>query len=338
MKRDSNSLNKGKIIPFPGLKERYFEKGLEALDQHDFQTATEYLSQAYELDPENQQFAFALLTAYYENGNYQKAKEIGKQLLHKGAENFFDILNVYILNLIQLHEFDQIIAMVEPLLEENEIPHNHVEHFRKLLSFSKKAVSNMQMNRQEEKQGILEWKELSLEEQLFHIGLLKDRNVRPLLNTLMELLSDHEIHPIIKTVICNILREQEIEQAIFIRKFSFEGEFIPKELPHFQEILVFQQIIHHVEMYLEHENPVLLQQIIDMIHRHAFILYPFELSKGVHKWAAGYIAMGYQLYGEDWKKHQLMEDFQVTLEEMAQTLEFINYLEKHSFSMMNFNS
>ena len=31
MKRDSNSLNKGKIIPFPGLKERYFEKGLEAL-------------------------------------------------------------------------------------------------------------------------------------------------------------------------------------------------------------------------------------------------------------------------------------------------------------------
>ena len=337
MKKDQNNRDSAIIIPFPGLKDRYYEKGVSSLEAHQFQEAVDLLKQAYQMDSTDPQISAAYLAALYENGDYHDSRQMAEELLKSGVGSFYDVLDIYLMILIQLNDYQQVVSTLKPLFEENEIPPEKAEHFLQLLQLSEKAARNQGVgnsaNIEEETSFIHQ--EQSSQDQLIALGMLKDKNIHPYLDSLIDMLSAKKVHPFIKTVILTLLQENKIDQFILVEKFDVEKTLSPIELPSVEEIPFFLTVKEQVENELRDHNPVLLEQILDMIKRHSYCLYPFEWEPvNPSVWAAAYRAMGYEIYGESWNSKKLAEFYDIGEEELSTTFAFILKLEEISSTIV----
>ncbi|MBS4194859.1 tetratricopeptide repeat protein [Lederbergia citri] len=332
MKRDQDERETGKIIPFPGLKQRYFEKGLDCLEAHDFQEAVRLLRKAKEMNEADPHINSAYLAALYENGDYLEAKFLAEEILREGIGQYFEIIDIYLMILIQLNEHQQVIDTIEALFDEKEVPAHKAEHFLTLLQLSKKVVDNG-INRYSDEFSVDQafFNSQDLHEQTIQLGSLVDKNIHPYLDSLIKMLADEHTHPFLKTIVLNVLRENKIEKSVYVKKLNFEGDFIPANLLEVQEMPLFSAINKNLEFHLGDHNPVLLEQLKEMNGRHAFILYPFEVQQGDPLlWAAAYRCMGYEMYGEQWNKEKLAKIFGVKCEEMINAFSFLLSIEEIS--------
>ncbi|MCR2820574.1 tetratricopeptide repeat protein [Lederbergia panacisoli] len=332
MKRDQSDHETGKVIPFPGLKQRYYEKGIACLEAHNFDEAVQLLRRAKEMSDPDPHINSAFLAALYENGDYAEARIVAEEVLREGIGNYFEIIDVYLMILIQLNEHQYVIDTIEALFDEKEVPAHKAEHFLTLLQLSKKVVENGKHDYSDEfsmDPGI--FNSTDLYEQTIQLGSLADKNIHPYLDSLINMLSDNSTHPFLKTIVLNVLRENKIEKVVYVKKLTFEGEFIPANLLQVHDIPLFVEINKNLEYHLGDHNPVLLEQLKEMNDRHAFILYPFELGKTDPKlWAAAYRCMGYELYGEQWNKEKIANNFGVNSEEMVNAFSYLLTLEEIS--------
>ncbi|MBS4216974.1 tetratricopeptide repeat protein [Bacillus sp. FJAT-49711] len=332
MKRDQGEQDTGKIIPFPGLKQRYFEKGIACLEAHNFDEAVQLLRQAKEMSETDPHINSAFLAALYENGDYPEARLVAEEVLREGIGNYYEIIDVYLMILIQLNEHQYVIDTIEALFDEKEVPAHKAEHFLTLLQLSKKVVENSEHDFSGEfsiDQGIFNSNDLY--EQTIQLGSLVDKNIHPYLDSLINMLADDTTHPFLKTIVLNVLRENKIEKNVNVKKLKLEGQFIPANLLQIHDMPLFVAINNNLEFHLGDHNPVLLEQLKEMSGRHAFILYPFELSKtDPILWAAAYRCMGYELYGEQWDKEKIAINFGVNSEEMVDAFSYLLTLEEIS--------
>lgn len=325
-------MKKDNIILFPGLKKRLFQFGMERLKDRQFEEATQLFEQASEIGHEDDEIDMALAVAYYEGGNYQKAKQKMEEMLHKGIGDYHENIDLYLMILLQLNRHDQVVYTLETLFEEQHVPIEKMEHYQTLLKFSKKALNNKSKpgpESQEQAYSVLE--QGDFREQLIFISELADKNIAPYKDSLMNLLGDHASHPFLQTVALNVLMEHQVQMPVKIKKMGLEGEFIPTELSDVEEMPLYQAVITKLNEELEHENPVLLEQLKEMIHRHQFLLYPFEFApENPGLWAAAYRGFGHEMYGENWSTEKIADRFNVELSELEQAVSFIFDLEQHS--------
>ncbi|MFD1705600.1 tetratricopeptide repeat protein [Siminovitchia sediminis] len=325
-------MGKDNIILFPGLKNRLFRFGLEYLHERKFDEAVQLFEQAKEIDPEYEEVEMALAVAYYESGNYEKAKKATEEMLHKGAGNYHEIIDLYVMVLMQLNLHTEVVHTLEALFEEQHVPPEKEEHYRTLLEFSKRAMERKGTPRttSETKPDLL-FSEGDFREQLLQISSLASKNIQPYKDALIRLLRDDKVHPFLQTAALNVLMEHQIETSVQIRKFDFEGEFIPAKLPDVHEMPFYQEVIVKLNQMLEHENPVLLEQLKEMILRHQFLMYPYEFTPADPMlWAAGYRGFGHEMYGEKWSIEKTAQTFEVNLQDLDYAISFIFNLEQHS--------
>lgn len=336
MKKDQNDRDSAIIIPFPGLKDRYYEKGISSLESHHFQEAVDFLKQAYQMDSTDPHISAAYLAALYENGNYDDSKRMAEELLKSGIGSFYDVLDIYLMILIQLNDYKQVVATLKPLFEENEIPPEKAEHFLQLLKLSEKAVRNQVMENSPKDDIPFLHQEQSPQDQLIGLGMLKDKNIHPYLDSLIEMLSVEKVHPFIKTAILSLFKENKIDQSILVEKLGKKETLNPMDIPSAEEFPFFHLVKNQMESQLRDHNPVLLEQILDMIERHSLCLYPFEWEPtNPSVWTAAYRAMGYELYGENWNLEKLAEFHSVQEAELGTIFTFIVKLEEISSAIVS---
>lgn len=116
-KRERKNQN-NKIILFPGLEKRLLEKGLESFQQKRYQESILFFEEAMEMEPENTDVHIGLVLAYYEAGELEKAKELANKMLQTGIGDYIQVMDLYLMILVQLHQYSEIAAMIEVLLEE----------------------------------------------------------------------------------------------------------------------------------------------------------------------------------------------------------------------------
>ncbi|WP_318508149.1 tetratricopeptide repeat protein [Bacillus sp. T3] len=144
MKKRERFKKNGNIILFPDLDKRLVEKGLDQLKQKNFSAAIELLNEASQLNPDNEDVFIGLVLAYFEAGNYNEANKLAKKLLQTGIGDYFKIVDMYIMILVQQHEYAEIVMTIEALLEEKEVPPEKIEHFMNMLQFSRKVANSVQ--------------------------------------------------------------------------------------------------------------------------------------------------------------------------------------------------
>ncbi len=332
MKKNQHDRDADNVILFPGLKDRLYEKGIERLEANDFEGAADLLRQAKELDPDHPEISTAFLVALYESSAYKEAKQIAAELLNEGIGDYYEIIDINLMILIQLNQHAQVVHTLEMLFEEKEVPIDKVEHFQTILALSKKVLVN---ENQDQSKGLsidLDYiNGLDLQEQTLQLGSLTDKNIHPYLDSLLHMLGDKQTHPFLQSIILNVLRENQVSEPVLVKKMHYEGTFIPTDLPEVAETPLFQAVSNALEAKLEQQNPVLFMQLHEMIKRHALIIYPFEFEKNNSDlWTLAYQGLGFEMYGDNWKKEKMAMELGVNLDDLEGALTILRKLEQIS--------
>lgn len=338
MKKKERDMNNQNIVLFPGLKDRLLVLGLEHLDNHRYAEAADLLSQANEIDPEDPEIGISFLLALYESGNYENAKVQCNKLLYRGIGDYFEIIDVFLMILIQLSEHDEVVHTINALIEENEVPIEKKEHYEKLLLYSEKRISthinhNQTHDEIESEHSLFSNNDIT--EQIMKVAQLTNKNIRPFISELTTYLLDTSSHPFIQTMVINVLKEHGSEKEFVVKKFQYEETIIPANLNSIFETPFYTTFINDIKVKIENENPSFFEQIKSIIDRHFFLLYPFELSPvDTHLWTAAYQCLGFEFYGEDVNIEKIAKQYGVDFSTLENAMNFIHKLEEISLPIL----
>ena len=328
---------KENIIYFPNLDKRLLEKGLDAIQQKKYKDALPLLNDALERNPDNSDIKIGLILSYYELGMLDDAKLIAKGMLAEGSGDYLQVLDLYIMILVQLHEYEEIVTTIEVLLEDHQIPANKMEHFSKMLEFSRKmAKSNIPEEDMIEKVEIDESpiNLLSIsdtDEQMLLIANLSNRNIRSYIEEVSVFLASEKYNPFLKTMLLNILKDQEYDKEITIEKFNRAMQVIPSNLENVQQQSQISAIINILKDKVESNDPILFENIKMLLDRQAFILYPYKLEDfSEETWALAYHSVVNEYFGQN-EIDDLLPIYGVELENLHQAKQFIYQLEEISY-------
>lgn len=326
---------KNNIFFFPNLDKRLLEKGLDAIQQKKYKEAVPLLEEALTINPANSETKIGLVLAYFELGLLQKAKEIAKEMLADGSGEYIEVLDLYIMILVQLHEYQEIVTTIEVLLEDHQIPANRMEHFSKMLEFSRKMVLSdrieVEIKEERDVQPLHLQSIQDPNEQMLLIANLSEQNIRSYIEEVKVFLQSQESNPFLKTMLLNILKEQEYNQEISIQKFDRIINVIPSELEDIQNQIQQADIIEILIDKVESNDPVLFENIRMLVDRQSFLLYPFPLENySVDTWAAAYHSIVTEYFGQE-ESAIISSLYEIKLEDLQQAKQFISRLEEISY-------
>ncbi|RDU36278.1 tetratricopeptide repeat protein [Neobacillus piezotolerans] len=338
------------IVFFPDVERRLAEKGIEALHEKRFNEAICLLEQGRELDPSNSDITAALVLAYFEAGALRKAKELCKEMLMEGTGDYFQLVEMYITILIQLHEYREITEVLEALFDEREVPAEKREHFLTILQFCKRLADNDPIPAQDSELEDIE--EHSIEEQIRPgevdflkindlkqqvqiAGRLAGQNIQPFIPEIATFLNDEKGHPFFKTILLNLLREQNIDSDLVIRKFGVAEKVNPVFMPALHELHQEHETGRILSEELEHRDPVLLENVLSLVQRYFFASYPFELEPGnPSAWAAAFHIIAMSYLGSPPDLQGMARMYKVKKEEVDKAIDWIRKVEEISYPII----
>lgn len=338
-KRDSNKDN---LILFPGLGKRLLEKGLDYLKQQKYREAIQCLEQALEHEPENSDIYVGLILVHYETGNLKMAKEIAADMLKSGRGDYIQVIEMYLMILVQLNEYSEVVTAIEALLEDREIPVDKHEHFMKMLEFGRKMKDGTEKyetaemdDEQPEEQELDLFESEDINKQVLALGSLTNVNIRPFIKVLKKFAGSEEGHPFIKTMLVNILREQEYSEEIGVSKFGWNESFTPTHLPDVKEYIEDSGVLQLLADEIENDDPVLYEQVQSLVERYFFLVYPYKTPVGKPAaWAAAVHFTANEYYGFDDPLEEFADLYGSHHVEAAKVLEFIRELEEISYPII----
>lgn len=339
MKKRERIKKEGNVILFPDLDKRLVEKGLDKLKQKNFSAAIELLNEASQLNPDNEDVFIGLVLAYFEAGNYKEANKLAKKMLQTGIGDYFQIVDMYIMILVQQHEYAEIAMTIEALLEEKEVPPEKIEHFMKMLQFSRKMADSVQEQREPDKIDHNQKTELKFDlfsiidpgEQVQLAGRLASSNVRAYIEELADYLASDAGDPFFKTILLTVLKEQDYDKQILVKKFSRQVEITPNLLFEVHSHPDYQACVQIVEAELENEDPILLDSIKQLMERYFFLLYPFTTEIGSAKeWSAAFHFIASAYFGQEKEMDQVVELYGAKDSEVRDAVDLIARIEENS--------
>lgn len=345
MKRRERRKKDGNVILFPDLEKRLLEKGLETLQSKDFREAIALFEEARKLDPGNSDIYIGLVLAYYEAGFLKEAKEIANEMLKEGIGDYFQTVDLYLMILVQLHEYEEIVTTIEVLLEEREIPVEKVEHFSRMLDFSRRMVDGKDVDETripedtpepENHSHILQlFKSNDPKEQMLAIAQLANLNIMPYLEEIILYLLSPEGHPFLKTMLVNVLKEHGYDKEVSIEKFGWSKVVNPSDLFDIHANIQLNVIKKEIGNQLENDNPILFEHTVSLIERQLFLIYPFDLSPNDSKiWSAAYHFIALEYFGIEESIENISKIYKVNEEEVGNACSFIRKIEEISYPII----
>jgi tetratricopeptide (TPR) repeat protein len=335
-KRSKIKPHKENIFLFPNVDKLLMEKGLESLQNKKFSEAIDYLEKAKELDSYNDEIGLGLIIAYFESGNLIAAKKLASESLQMGLGDYFQLIDIYIMILLQLNEYEEIVTTLEALIEEKEIPSEKLDNFSKILEFSKRKLESENMYGKiapsyEEVETFDLSQVQSLNDQFLVVAKLSERNVRVHLKEIKEYLSSQQGHPFMKTMLLQLLKEQEVNEEINLEKFNQYITVNPTELIAIEKIPESIEVTTILKQTIEQENPTLYESIIAILDRHSFLLYPIERKpNNPFLWAAAYHFITIEYFGESKSIENMAEKYELEQRSLRDAVAFIRELEEIS--------
>ena len=123
---------KANVIVFPGTFEKLVEKGLASVEKGEFEQAVKAFDQAIVYEPDYPEFLGPYAVALYETKDFERAKEIAARLLHSGAANYIDAMELYLTISIQLQQYEEVEMTIGTLIDEGVVPNAKLNKFRYL--------------------------------------------------------------------------------------------------------------------------------------------------------------------------------------------------------------
>ncbi|MFC4320984.1 tetratricopeptide repeat protein [Litchfieldia salsa] len=347
MSNQNNEENhKATVIQFPKLKERLIEKGLEALKSKNYKDALSLLYQAKELAGEHDEIDLGIVLCLLELGDLEEAKDRCKLMLHHDIGDYFNVLQVYLTILIQLRQYQEVKETIEAVLEEDQVPSKYAESFYQLLELSKKMIisgDELYELDVEDEESVVEYtlteriQDVLLDrgdrnEQAVFVHGIKEYSLHKDLELLNEFLGNPSKDPMIKTLLLQLMMEQNIHNTMVVEKFGQTVEVVPAKMGDILTDDYSMRVLRTLEDQLGNENPTLYEVTKEIWMRVLFILFPFipeEENSSI--WSAALHLYGYELHGIEIENSELEELYGVTIFELKQAIDKIQKLEEISY-------
>ena len=336
MKKREKGKRGEKVVQFPDLDKRLLDKGLDSLQSKQYKAAVDYLQQAAEISEENEEIHIALVLAYFESGALTEAKEQSEFMLQSGIGEYIQVVDMYLMILIELHQYQEIITFIECLLEEKEVPKEKYEHFSRILEFCRRMDQPPVEEKVEEDiiaeplqlQKIIEQKD-----QLIIAGQLADKNIVPFIEEILSYLRSKEGQPFFKSLLINVLKQHLYNKETTVEKMGRTEKFVPAELPGIDDFPQQKRIESIIRKLIEHEDPILFEHTKGLAQRHFFMIYPFEMRPYEdHLLAAGYHLLASEYLGLEISLEEVTHLYEISAEDLQSAKMYLQKIEEFSYS------
>jgi tetratricopeptide (TPR) repeat protein len=326
-----SSKHSGKVVSFPHLKRRIIEKAASLMENKRYHEALPLFQQAVGLDEENPELLIGLIMCLFETGELKEAKGHCKRMLYEGIGDYYNVLQIYMMILIQEGAYDEGYETLSAVLQEQRLPAEHTEHFYKLYEFFKIRASGDDVAGESEEERWKSFQHASVNDQMDMIRSLKGADIKRYLSFCRNILKNEQIHPIVKTLTARWILQEELSITAEVTKFN---RHLTIDLPYLQSVVqhtFIQEVEETIEQHIGQLNPTLLQVAQELWHRHLFMLFPFlpEPMDAI-TWASAvhYVAMNMQ--GLHSSIEYIMELYGVGEKELIRAIQKVREIEEFS--------
>ena len=247
-----------------------------------YQEALSYLK-----DKDDERTRYLRLICLIGLKDYQKAKEEGYVAKLKAEKTYYDVVSMYVTALKELREYEEAIDILIEELSMPYIPYQYEVMLNE--AYDQILLEKQEMNAElesrtkifsiEEVEQIL--KNKNCHEDLLYMALdqLQQLNVRMIMPTIQDYLRDPTKHFFAKTLIMEILIDQQIDEDLEVYKFDQYYDFNPIYSPLVLEQMAYEGILRYLQNGLEEENPTLFLQCVDYLEYLLYAIYPFEIDE-----------------------------------------------------------
>lgn len=228
---------------------------------------------------------------------YQKAKEEGIIAKLQAKETYYDVVSMYVTTLKELGEFEEAINILIEELSMPYIPYQYEIMFNtaydEVLLEKQEANYEVESRNQifsiEEIAQILKNKDCN--EDLLYMALdqLQQLNVRMIIPVVQDYLIDPKKHFFAKTLLIEIMIEQQVDEDMEVEKFGEYYSINPSYMPLVLQQMQYGGVIKYLQDALEDENPVLFEQCVEYYEYILYAIYPREIYDDEYRVMAGAI-------------------------------------------------
>lgn len=264
------------IIPFPQNNEKLIKDIKTFFEQEKYEQMYDAFmnyEREFELTTE---LALLKCEMLLRMEQYLELREEAIILLKQGYDAY-DRLMVYYMT--SLHGLGQYFECVEVF---NQIIDQVKDHNIRMQLFPIKEDAQMQLN-ENKKRYIARMKDFSnlkIDQQLYLIFDLMHEGQYGFTDTFAELLSSHQFHSNVQTIILEYLKKGQYNNEIQFKKYDAEFNVRPDQLPGLEYAAFTQQVIPNVmERFESNYGDQLRSEIAQMLQNFAIALYPLEIEK-----------------------------------------------------------
>lgn len=323
------------VILFPNVYNRLTEKGMDALKQRNFTEALTFLKQANEIDYQLN-IEIGIILCLFELGELDEAKQKCEKIFQEEGHYDFQLVHIYVTILIQQGNYRKIQSFLEEFLENEQVSKNQTENLVKILELSRKMTKTefVHSNHEEDYEEINEHlnKSHDIQQQWQAIQSLRNYNLLKVLPLIKAFLQDETKHPMLKSILLELLKEHEIDTSIIINKFGFTQIFNPSKLQNIIDYPFTNEVLSIIEEFIGSKNPTLFEVIKEVWLRHLFVKYPF-FPKHEHPkiWAAALHKLGCEMLGIEINETKLTQLYQISMSEIVECYKNLLEIEEISF-------
>ncbi|GAE30191.1 tetratricopeptide repeat protein [Halalkalibacter hemicellulosilyticus] len=271
---------KANVILYPGLVKRLIEKGMDSLKDKDGQKALQYFVDAELYESENQQVIFGKMLSLIELGRLQEALIHSKQLLHAGASEYYEVLQVHISLLVQLGDYNEVVQLLEAVLTEEKLPSQYAESFYQLLHFSRQMIQDGEWAPSVKEEDSISEKVQpmlfaeSVELQASAISMLRESDAPDATSLLIEYIKKENNDPVLVSLALQLLRDKGLHTKVTYKKGTQTLEVNPSEIDQ-DGLETFQRAVDKkLEQLVESEDPILLEIARQLCVTYMLAIYP----------------------------------------------------------------
>ncbi|MCZ8542043.1 hypothetical protein [Psychrobacillus psychrodurans] len=271
------------VIIFPGMVENYIENGLKFAEENNFVQAVACLDEANKYKELSDMVQSVYILSLLETGRAKDAKKICETLYEKKSPFFEQVIELYLTILLDLKEYKQLNEVLNGLMKDSTYTFQQKKNFKQLKELSIKLLTDTTYSTDEDMQTNFDTDLFELsnfktlpygrQEQLLQEAFQTD--IKDITREIITIIESSDIIPTIKSLALLLLGAAGVNNEVTVEKFGFKETVIPTAPPERTAVDRVEPIKRFIENALE-KDPTKLQMTLEMVHRHAYTLFPFD--------------------------------------------------------------
>lgn len=266
--------NNDNIILFPKLKETLESESLQALKDKKYKEALVKLNELIAYQVNSHEVFIGKLICLNELGKYKKAEDMCEELLQKYDEHYYHYLHIYLTILFQTNQYNLLMELINDELINENLPEATKSQFSQLYELSSKMKEDVVKEEASlfEEELSTAFEQQNYQRQWQKIEKMCQLNVSPT-SSIINLLSDNEVHPVVKTSIVNWLQVNDVNQPIKLIKFNQIKTLQLNKIESIEDQPLYHQTLLMVKD-LEQENPSQYDFLERLLYQYIYVRYP----------------------------------------------------------------